>query len=236
MLDVAMFQDKSRAKSPQEQLTTKWKVHLYRSQRTATNCQRIKDITELPFSAPAARCRSVTFHLSGNMLQSVHLKKQHSFPSKCPMRIGTNCMHDVSPLTPKGLERSICAWQSCYLVYCEGILVLTGLLSLCLEQNRLPSLWILALVKETQMKWLAMVPGSYCTAKNKVSMELNCCVSVTLTRHIGVIFTLKQVSFILLKVYLVLATLQMHFSFGQLLNNIEDFSQLRDLFLKKSDI
>lgn len=37
MLDVAMFQDKSRAKSPQEQLTTKWKVHLYRSQRTATN-------------------------------------------------------------------------------------------------------------------------------------------------------------------------------------------------------
>lgn len=67
-------------------------------------------------------------------------------------------------------------------------------------------------------------------------MELNWCVSLTLTHHIGVIFTLKQASFIWLKVYLFLATLKMHFSFSQLLNNIEDFSQLQDLFIKESDI
>ncbi|EOB01599.1 hypothetical protein Anapl_13556 [Anas platyrhynchos] len=43
-----------QGKSPQEELATKWKVPLCRSQRTATNCQRIKDISELTFSAPPA--------------------------------------------------------------------------------------------------------------------------------------------------------------------------------------
>lgn len=147
------------------------------------------------------------------------------------MRTETNHMHDFH-LPQKGLERSICAWQSCYLAECEGIVALTGVLTSCLEQNRLPSLWILALVKETCMEWFA------CFQEVTVLQKLNLnSVNLVCKSYTNWIFRTQfhpheQFSLIWLKEYLVLAALKKHFRFSQLLDNMEIFSQLRDLFTK----
>lgn len=83
-----------------------------------------------------------------------------------PLNENRNKLHTWYLLLSKGWERSICVWHLCYFSSCKGILDLTGVLTLWLK-NRIPSVWILVLIEETQTEQSAMFLGSHCAAKNK---------------------------------------------------------------------